>query len=202
MLISIWNEVIANVRMPSPHPKAAPLWDWEAITAIGQIVSAVGVIISLYYLARQIRQSALATAGQTAREAVAAIRNFNEVLVSDPLAERAFRIGAESLAGLNEQERARFAHLAFNFFKTTEDLHFQYRKGILEEEVWRSWRTALATYATSPGFREYWEGRRAFFTPTFQSEYEAWEDPRLDRVDHFARGVHRAHEGSNTERHK
>ena len=164
---------------------------WESISAIGEIVGAVGVVISLIYLAVQIRQNTRAMKAQSAREAVAAMRDFNKSMVEDPEISRIFRRGAEGLTNLNEEERARFGHILFNFFKTAEELHYQYLQGTLDPHIWESWKTVISLYSTSPGFSEYWEMRKSFFTSAFCKEHDSWIDSGIDRTDHFAKGVRR-----------
>jgi hypothetical protein len=165
--------------------------NWEAISAIGEIVGALGVIISLIYVAMQIRHNTRAMRAQSAREAVAAMRDFNKSMVEDPAIARIFRLGAEDLSSLNEDERGRFGHIMFNFYKTAEELHYQYLQGTLDPEIWKSWRTIVALYAMSPGFSEYWSMREPIFTPAFRAERDTWKDEGIDRTAHFAKGIRR-----------
>jgi hypothetical protein len=161
-------------------------WNWDAIGAIGSLLGALAVGASVYYLASQIRYSALATRAQTASSAVASIRQFNEAMVSNPDAERVFRLGVEGLSDLDEADRAKFAHLAFDFLKTAEELHFQFLHGTLDADVWESWRTLYATYATGPGFRVWWASRSRFFTSAFREEYASWKDTGVESLHQFA----------------
>jgi len=159
---------------------------WPAIGAIGEAVGALAVVVSLFYVGFQIRQSARATQAETARESVAAIRHFNEAMISNPAAARLFNVGAEDLSKLSEEERAQFAHLAFIFFMTAQDLHFQFAKGALDPEVWAGYRTVLALYAKSPGFQRYWSRGNIFFAPAFRTECDSWDPPDIYRVGQFA----------------
>ena len=136
--------------------------NWEAISAITDTIGAVGVVVSLIYLAMQIRHNTKAMMAQSAREAVAAMRDFNQSMIDDPEIARIFRMGAENLSSLNEDDRARFGHILFNFFKTAEELHYQYLQGTLDPEIWESWKGIVSLYATSPGFSEYWQMRKMF----------------------------------------
>jgi hypothetical protein len=49
------------------------------------------------------------------------------------------------------EEKARFIPLMFNFFKTSEHLHYQYVRGALDPGIWEDWEVALEGYLTSPG---------------------------------------------------
>ncbi len=48
--------------------------NWEAAGALGEIVGAFAVVISLVYLAIQVRQNTTAIAAQAAHDALAAVR--------------------------------------------------------------------------------------------------------------------------------
>jgi len=163
--------------------------NWEAISAIADLIGGVGVVVSLVYLAIQIRQNTRAMKAQSAREAVAAMRDFNKSMVEDTEIARIFRLGAENLADLTEEERGRFGHILFNFFKTAEELHYQYLHGSLDPEIWESWKGIIALYATSPGFDEYWKMREAFFTKAFREEHASWKDSGMERTAQIAKGI-------------
>ena len=155
------------------------------------IIGAIGVVASLIYLAIQIRHNTRAMMAQSAREAVAAMRDFNQAMINDPEISRIFRVGAENLTNLTEAERGRFGHILFNFFKTAEELHYQYLKGTLDPEIWESWKGIVSLYATSPGFTEYWKMREMFFTTAFRAEHDSWSAPGAASTDQFAKGVKR-----------
>lgn len=165
--------------------------NWEAISAFGEMVGAVGVIISLVYVGMQIRHNTKAMMATSAREAVAAMRDFNKSMVEDISIARIFRLGAEDLANLNEDERGQFGHILFNFFKTAEELHYQYLQGTLDPEIWKSWRAIVGMFASSPGFLEYWEMRKSFFTPAFQAEHDTWKDMGYVSTEQFAKRIRR-----------
>lgn len=164
---------------------------WESFATLSQVIGSLAVVGSLVYLALQVRHSTRAIRAESARAAVAAMRDFNRSMVENAAVARIFRVGAESLSNLSDDERAQFGHLLFSFYKNAEELHYQFCRGTLAADVWRTWRTVLAVYATSPGFQEYWSKRSVLFTPAFRAECESWKDPGLDRSDHFARGVSR-----------
>jgi hypothetical protein len=166
--------------------------DWESLAVFSQIFQSLAVVVSLIYMAVQVRQNTRAVRAESARAAITAMRDFNRAMVENRDVARIFRLGTEGLSNLDEDERAQFGHLMFNFFKTAEELHYQFRRGTLAPEIWRTWKVVLSLYATSPGFSEYWSLRSVLFTPAFREECDSWRDPGLDRSDHFARGTTRS----------
>ena len=59
-----------------------------------------------------------------------------------------------------------------DFARLAENLHYQYREGMLSESVWDGWENLFRAYLSALGFSWYWEKRRSFFAP----EFNAWVD--------------------------
>lgn len=150
--------------------------NWEAAGALGEIVGAFAVVISLVYLAIQVRQNTTAIAAQAAHDALAAVREFNQHLMVNPSMARIFRIGQEDPSALTETELEQFVHIVFTFFKTAEAVHAQAMKGTLDPDAWQAWERVFMTWGKSPGFAAYWSLRKGLFTPAFQSLCDSWSE--------------------------
>ena len=141
--------------------------NWPAIGALGDLIGAVAVVVSLIYLAIQVRQNTNAMRAETAREVVASMRTNNTTVICDPELFRIFSTLTENPGQLPAEERGRATHLLFNHFRSIEDAHHQYTKGNLDEDIWAGWSRTFSDYINSPGWREYWDLRRDYFSSTF-----------------------------------
>lgn len=149
---------------------------WEAVGAIGQVVGAFAVVVSLAYLAAQVKQSTAAMSAQAAHDALSAVREFNQSFMTNPTMARIFSYGADDPSSLSESELQQFPHLVFNFFKTAEALHAQFMRGTLDADTWHAWEQVFMTFGKTPGFSAFWTIRKGFFTPAFRSLYDSWPD--------------------------
>ena len=138
-------------------------------------MGAFAVVISLAYLAVQIRQNTRGTIRGATAEAMAAVREWNYHFIADPSMRQAFGKGIGGLENLSEDERAQFWSYTFNLFKTTEHLHFQYVNGAMDAGVWAGWEYLLSGYLTTVGCQQYYRERRRAFNPSFQE----WMDNRI-----------------------
>ncbi len=129
----------------------------QVISEISGILEAVAVIASLVYLARQVRDSTKATKGATYQAIVDSIGNLEERISSDAEVTRIFRTGQKSLETLNSDERLRFSLLMFSFFNLYENLFYQYRNNLVEEELWASWCRDMRTLLSRPGVVKWWD---------------------------------------------
>ena len=160
--------------------------NWNAIAAVGEILGAAAVVISLVYVAVQVRQNTKALHRSASADAVAAIRDWNRDIAVNPELNRVYRDGVEGLESLTADDRAQFGVVVFNLFKTFEDLHYQYLNGAMDPVIWSGWENIARVSLTSPGCREYYESRHSYFNPRFQEwmERQSADDgfERLRRV--------------------
>ena len=151
--------------------------NWEAINAIAQLVSSVGVVASLCYLAVQVRYNTRVTRLAAQDAATTALREVTRPFAENVEVGLLWRRGLEDLDALSPDEKARFFHVAFQFLKAMETIHFHYIYGVMEEQIWRGWRELYRHYLHSAGLQFYWNRRRNLFSERFQEFIAALEKP-------------------------
>ena len=147
--------------------------NWSAIGAAGEVLGAVAVVLSLVYVAAQVRQNTKALRGAATANAIASLRDWNKELISNVAVARVWGRGVENMNDLDDDGRAQFIVLAFNLFKTLEDMHFQFRQGSMDPEVWEGWEHFASIYLKRPGSQQYWAQRRPLFSRSFQDWLDA-----------------------------
>jgi hypothetical protein len=163
--------------------------NWQAIGALGEIVGAAAVVVSLLYLATQVRQSTRMMRAQAARDALGAMAEFSKPMMADPATARVFRIGTEDPGQLDVDERSQFGFLVFNFLKTAEALHNQFLNGTLQPDAWYGWEHVFAQYAKSPGFAAVWSIRSRAYSPAFRALYDSWPEGGGMRTEQIMRSM-------------
>jgi len=151
--------------------------NWEAINATAQLISSVGVVISLWYLAVQVHRSTRIAKLAAQDAATTALRDVTRPFAENPQVGTLWRKGLEDLDSLNPEEKARFFHVAFQFLKAMETIHFHYIYGLMEQQVWRGWRNLYEHYLATPGLRYYWSLRHNLFSERFQQFVASLEEP-------------------------
>jgi len=145
----------------------------ETINSVTQIVAALGVIASLFYLAMQIRQN---TRSMRAVVVDALTRGIADILAGQtPDTLRGFARVMEDLESSSEDDRLRALPQFFALFKLFENAWFQQRQGTLDREQWRGWDAYIRTYYHHKGIKSWWLMRRAAFAPGFRDYLEATE---------------------------
>jgi hypothetical protein len=85
--------------------------NWEAISAIGQIVGASAVVISLIYLAKEIRSNARSARVASERSLVQMLIRLTQQLAEHPHLTELWYRGLHDFESLEGAERIRFSAL-------------------------------------------------------------------------------------------
>jgi hypothetical protein len=151
--------------------------DWEAINAVAQLVSSFAVVASLCYLGVQVHRSTRIAKLQAQDAATTAVRDVTKQFSENADLSRIWRIGLENLDALSAEERARFYHVAFQFLKAMETIHFHFIYGMMDEQIWRGWWNLYSHYLASPGLESYWKARSDLFSDRFQKFVQGLDRP-------------------------
>lgn len=127
--------------------------DWGAV---GEIVGAIAVIITLVYLATQIRQNTR----QIRNEGHASVSNsYNKILGQLLADDTLFRVvvrGCQDWGNLTAFEQSRFHiffHQHLNHYRMANQLH---EKGAMDDDVFRSVENLHIKVLANPGARVWW----------------------------------------------
>ena len=143
--------------------------NWDAIGAISEILAAIAVVITLIYLAKQIRQNSQAVEVSALRDTTEQWNRWSEVLAtSSELADIVAR-GNKSYRNLPEVEALRYGAYIQMFFDCAESS----RALVLEHQVQKDidvLEKIVARRIIQPGFREWWSENQL----DYDADVTAW----------------------------
>ena len=143
--------------------------DWGAIAAVGEILGAVAVVVTLLYLSKQIKQNSKAVEVTALRDTTDQWNHWSELVASSPgLAEIVARDN-HSYSKLSEADALRYGAYIQMFFDNAESyltlvqVHDAEKHVEVIEEIVRR-RVCIK------GFSEWWEE----YTADYDAEFVAW----------------------------
>src|SRR5213083_720699 len=143
--------------------------NWEAVSAVSQLVGSIAVVFSVLYLGIQVHRSTRVAKLATQDAAATALRDVTKPLMENAELERIWRVGLEDLSALSAEERARFFHAAYQFLKAFETIHFHHVYGMMDRDLWEGWHVLLRHYVVSPVMAHYWKLRPEVFSERFRN---------------------------------
>lgn len=149
--------------------------NWTAVGAVGELIGAIGVMITVVYLALQVRQNTRSVRGSVHDSLAASLEHLNRPLVENGDLARALGKVTEDWYAASEEDRARVVHFYSAAFKLFENVHYQHSQGLIEDELWEGWERWMLTYFWAPGVQVWWPTRRGAYSETFARFLETSE---------------------------
>jgi hypothetical protein len=138
---------------------------------LGELISAIAVVISLAYLAVQIRQNTKSVRTSTYQAILDSSRSDTQLILAHPHLERIYHVGRRDINALTDEERPVFRMLVGQLLLTHEIMFLQHERGVIDENLWESRQTALRALLMRPGVRQWWTestNRRSYYDRGFQ----------------------------------
>jgi len=138
------------------------------IANIAEVISATAIIVSLIYVGVQVADSTRAVRSASANETSSAISTWYLQIGSDLQSSKAFRRGITSPETLSEDEIFQFIFQMHALFIQFQGAYYLSQEGTLDLELQESITNAILGVRELPGFKKYWETRKALFKPDFR----------------------------------
>ena len=155
--------------------------DLEALGNLGDFVGGIAVIVTLIYLALQVRQNnrqlhenAAATRAATVQSANDALIQLNITIAQSPELASYHIISAEEFENLSPLDQRRCTALHISALRVFQHLFRQYEVGLISAEEWEETRAGLVGVLRASGAKLIWDGfrDRGFFSKEFVDDVE------------------------------
>ena len=137
-----------------------------------EIVSAVGLVVSLIYVGVQVTDNTSATRSATASNASTEFIDWYTHLSSDPELMDVWLRGVTAPDSLDAQEELRFIFLLHIVMLQFQNNYYLVEEGTLDEKMLASINNTLTTIQGTPGFALYWPLRKDLFFPEYRAFVE------------------------------
>ena len=141
--------------------------NWDAIGAISEALGALGVILTLIYLVRQIKQNTAATRSSAAASYSQSSMSIANLLSRDVETNSLFYGYLDGSRDLSMEEIRRAQAIVSVYLHAMEEAFDLYREGTLTEEKWESRYRQVGWLTNRPGFKEYWSEFGSVYADSF-----------------------------------
>jgi hypothetical protein len=135
----------------------------------GEFVGAIAVVLTLFYLTVQIRQSSRSMRSSAAQAVLHAISEQYRVAAESQNLAHVVGLGVTDFEKLDSVQRTQFLFWLFSWFRLMEQAHQHFKSGNIPESTWKGQLAHLKSYLSTPAAVRFWELRSAFFSEEFQS---------------------------------
>ena len=141
--------------------------NWDAVGAIAELLGALGVLVTLGYLAMQIRDNTRSIRAASLQSVIDGPRDrYFLPMAQDPVMADLFARGLNGLEHLRPDERRRFFYMMYEqFFQMQQVMQLRERELITEVDF-EAWVAYTAGVTKTPGGAEIWAQAKKLITPT------------------------------------
>lgn len=156
--------------------------NWDAIGAISETLGALAVLVTLIYLARQIRLNTEEIRASRVGATLKDQAQYNQMLAEDGDLARIYWTAVADVEELSEDERRRWLHLCSVMLRNSEVAHYHFRQGNLPASIHFSRERWIKRFLGTSGFRWWWSQYSDILDPEFVDYVERTltDEPRDD----------------------
>lgn len=147
--------------------------NWQAVMGVSEVMGALGVIISLVYVGKQLHMSNLAAEAASTDQITHRFLQWMLDVAKDDSVARYFRDGVAALKHSTPEEVMRLFGSIQVLLKIIEEMHQLRIKGLINDDNWSGWENWFSNMKSydivqhffvakqnnySQSFREYWLG--------------------------------------------
>ena len=140
----------------------------ELAGVVSEIIGAAAVVISVVYLAVQIRQQTVQSRLAATREVAAQWNDILNHAIEDDTFIEVYLRGVRDYESLPNSERLRVAFIFQRMMRLLEELFLHIEKGQIEPVIFESMNRALHEWLTFPGTQKWWELSKELFEEGLQ----------------------------------
>jgi hypothetical protein len=142
--------------------------NWEAIGAISGIVGTLALLVTLVYLAIQIRNNTNAVKSENVHRVTDSFNALNTLLASDSELADLWLRGSRNYQDLTDTEKGRFGFIQLAAFRIYDSLYYQIQRATSDDELWKAELDTIRWVFSFPGMRMWWRQQRFNFSPGFK----------------------------------
>ncbi|MDJ0877755.1 MAG: hypothetical protein QNI86_04035 [Halieaceae bacterium] len=163
--------------------------NWDAISAVGEVLGAAGVIGSLVYLSVQIRHNSAEVRHASADRMVELwTTNITKYADDSSLADLVAKLNIEGFDALSPGEQMRIHGYYGRSLRVMEAIHWHSIEGTIDSELWDGLDAMGRDLMNAPALREYWALRKHWFSKRYQAYVDEIDSgPRPDYLGKLAR---------------
>jgi hypothetical protein len=141
--------------------------NWSALAAIAEMLGAAAVVMSVLYLAAQVRSGTRQAKLDATRELATRISEISLAVATSREMGALLLNGGGAYEGLDEVDRVRFRGLMNALFRGLEQQYFLRIESALDDEAWSAVEQIAKDFSSLPGVQQYLADRGNWYSASF-----------------------------------
>ncbi len=144
------------------------MWPLSKILQVGELITALAVVVSVGFVVVEIRQNSEAQIRSTTQAAVGNYIDSLERHVDNPDFACLYIRGAQNYRALSGAERLQFSAYYMSTYYQLQEMLRLAEDGSIDADTWSGFQSLLTETTRYPGVRQWFGDRRHWFSKHFQ----------------------------------
>ena len=147
--------------------------NWDGLGAAAETLGAMGVVITVAYLALQIRQNTRAIRSAAQQSMFDNSHTLRLALSQSPEIAGLLIKAAESYESLTAEEALRFEAFGGTILGEWENVFFQNEHSVVDPDMWEAWDTSYREIFKTQPYRRVWQQQKLQNLEAFRKHVDA-----------------------------
>jgi len=145
---------------------------WETVSAIAEIIAAIAVVVSLWYLAVQLKQSNELAKAELEVQLGVTWAELHDNMIQNPGLAKAYDLAENSWSEMSDEDARAYLWFVAKSFHILEGMFRQYRRGRLAEDVWEPYERYIAGVLQIDAVMGWWQSDGSLTSKEFKDHVE------------------------------
>ena len=146
--------------------------NWEMASAIAEVIAAVAVVVSLWYLAIQLKQSTELARADLEVQLSVIWAEMHDNMIQNPALARAYDLAENNWSEMSEEDARAYIWFVAKGFHILEGMYRQYRRGLLAEDVWEPYDQFIVGVLQIDAIMGWWKSDGSLTSKAFKDHVE------------------------------
>jgi hypothetical protein len=141
---------------------------FEVLGNLGDLFGGIGVMITLIYLAVQIKMNSRSVKAGAAQSVVQSLATAYSATAMSPELCHTILVGSKNPDTLSEQQHAQLYMWLTSWFRLVELAYFHYKLGNIPLTTWNGQLAHLKSALSTPSMKVFWDTRNEIYSEEFR----------------------------------
>ena len=145
---------------------------WETAGVIAEVVAAFAVVVSLWYLAVQLKQSTELAKAELEVQLGVTWAQMHDNMIQNPGLAKAYDLAALNWSEISDEDVRAYLWFVAKSFHMLEGMFRQYQRGLLAEDVWEPYDRYISGVLKIEAVMGWWQSDGSLTSKEFKSHVD------------------------------
>ena len=145
---------------------------WETAGVIAEVVAAFAVVVSLWYLAVQLKQSTELAKAELEVQLGVTWAQMHDNMIQNPGLAKAYDLAEKNWSEISDEDVRAYLWFVAKSFHMLEGMFRQYQRGLLAEDVWEPYDRYISGVLKIEAVMGWWQSDGSLTSKEFRSHVD------------------------------